>query len=158
MIIALQWFAHNIRTTEWQEWLKVNLQDFNIELPILQQPPGPCFNIKTVFPGMGIPIIRIRKSLHSVVTLFYIYNRNTYAVETTTSSHWDGPLVAWQIQWENKLSTLGIPFALWNGIVNWWDTISNIISKVELLDVCWLHRFTQLTMAPKCMYQVYFVI
>ena len=23
---------------------------------------GPCFNIKTVFPGMGIPIIKMRQS------------------------------------------------------------------------------------------------
>ena len=26
------------------------------------KPPGPCLNIKTVFPGSGIPMLKIRRS------------------------------------------------------------------------------------------------
>ena len=34
--------------------------------------PGPCFNIKDIFPGVGIPIMKIRQSYDSIIFIMGI--------------------------------------------------------------------------------------
>ena len=46
---------------------------------------GPHFNIKTIFPGIGIPFIKIR---WIVLRPFYIYNENPYAGKKSSWYPW----------------------------------------------------------------------
>ena len=50
--------------------------------------PGPHLNIKIVFPGMGISIIKMRRPWDGLIFI----NENSYSGKTT-SLYWDGPQV-----------------------------------------------------------------
>ena len=49
------------------------------------RPPGPCLNIKTIFPGMEITMIKKKRS--------YLYNGDSYTGKTA-SLYWIDPLAA----------------------------------------------------------------
>ena len=55
--------------------------------PVYTQQPGPCLNIKTVFPGMDI----FHDQIKTVVRPSYLYNGDSYTVKTT-SLYKGGPL------------------------------------------------------------------
>ena len=62
--------------------------EHGVILEYLIEGPGPCFNIKTVFSGMGIPVLMIRRSLDHLIFnmgIPILLRRHLY-IETT---HWD---------------------------------------------------------------------
>ena len=54
---------------------------------------GSCFNVNTIFPGMRIPIIKIRQFWDWLI----FNNGNPYASKTA-SLYWDGPLMSIAIE------------------------------------------------------------
>ena len=42
-------------------WIQNNLEERRCHIPEVGNLPGPCLNIETFFPGIGIPIIKIRR-------------------------------------------------------------------------------------------------
>ena len=66
--------------------------------------PGPYLNIKKVFPGIGVSIIKNK----TVMRLSYLYNGNSYTGKMA-SIFWDGLLVRWKIVnnvWQKDLPHL----------------------------------------------------
>ena len=81
--VRLGYFTSWFKEHSWRQHIAMNPHSF--------WGYWPCLNIKIVYPGMGIPIIKIRRS--------YLYDKNAYT-GTTEFLYWDSFLV---LKWIGQL-------------------------------------------------------
>ena len=67
-------------------WIQNNLEERRCHIPEVGNLPGPCLNIETVFPGIGIPIIKIRWSSDHL-----IFAMGSPITSKTVSWYWTAP-------------------------------------------------------------------